>query len=400
VLLGSATAVLPLTIDLYLPALPTIAGDLSSTPVGVQLSLTATVVGIAAGQLAVGTLSDRMGRRAPLLGGFAGYVAASLLCALAWGLTAFLVGRFLQGLFASAGIAVTLAVLRDHVSGPQLSRGVARLLLIRGAGPILAPPLGGLVLVLTGWRGLFVLLAVFGVGVLVALARSLPESLPVAERRQTSAAGIARAYGSLLADRSFVPPALVSALGFSAMFAWIAAGPFVLQGAYGLSEVEYGLVFALAAACVIGTAQVVPRIADRVGPLPLLRLAPALGLVAAGLLAALAVPGQDGTAPLAAVILLVMTAFVAVGATLTLAPSVALSGQPPYRAGQASGLLGVLQFTLGGAVAPAVGALGTGSAFGMAAVMTAAFALAAVMGLVSRVATPAPEDQTATTRTR
>lgn len=385
VLLGSATAVLPLTIDLYLPALPTIADDLASTPVGVQLSLTATVVGIAVGQLVVGTLSDRIGRRAPLLGGFAGYVAASLLCALAWSLPAFLAGRFLQGLFASAGIAVTLAVLRDHVSGPQLSRGVARLLLIRGAGPILAPPLGGLVLVATGWRGLFVMLAAFGVLVLVALARSLPESLPVEERRPTSAAAVADTYGQLLRDRSFVPPALVSALGFSAMFAWIAAGPFVLQGAYGLSTVEYGLVFALAAACVIGTAQVVPRIADRTGPLPLLRLAPLLGVGAA---VALAVLARADAAPLVVVVGLVMVAFVAVGATLTLAPSVALSGQPPARAGQASGLLGVLQFTLGGVVGPLVGVLGTDSAFGMGVVMAGAFAAAAVMGALSRVADP------------
>jgi DHA1 family bicyclomycin/chloramphenicol resistance-like MFS transporter len=380
-LLGSATAVLPLTIDLYLPALPTIAADLGAGPFGLQLSLTATVVGVAVGQLVVGTLSDRVGRRAPLLGGFLGYVVASAACALAPTLPAFLAGRFLQGLFASAGIAVTLAVLRDHVSGPALSRGVARLLLVRGAGPILAPPLGALVLVVTGWRGLFVLLAGFGLLVLGALFRSLPESLPREQRRAVPAAAIARTYAELAVDRSFVFPGLVSALGFAAMFAWLAAGSFVLQGPYGLSELEYGLVFALAAACVIVTAQVVPAIADRTGVLRLLRLSPLLGVGAAGTLAVLA---AVGAAPLAVAVGLVMVTFVAVGATLTLAPSVALSGQPPARAGQASGLLGVLQFTLGGVAGPLVGVLGTGSAFGMAVVMAATFALAAVMGALSR----------------
>ncbi|MGF1662222.1 MAG: Bcr/CflA family efflux MFS transporter [Kineosporiaceae bacterium] len=380
-LLGSATAVLPLTIDLYLPALPTIAADLGGSPPALQLSLTATVVGVALGQPVVGTLSDRVGRRAPLIGGFLGFVVASAACALAPTVPAFLAARFLQGLFASAGIAVTLAVLRDHVSGPHLSRGIARLLLVRGAGPILAPPLGALVLVATGWRGLFALLAGFGLVVLAALIRSLPESLPPERRRAVPAAAIARTYAELLRDRSFVFPGLVSALGFAAMFAWLAAGSFVLQGAYQLSELEYGLVFALAAACVIVTAQVVPGIADRTGALRLLRLSPLLGVAAAGSLAVLA---ALGAAPLAVVVVLVMVAFVAVGATLTLAPSVALSGQPPARAGQASGLLGVLQFTLGGVAGPLVGVLGTGSAFGMAVVMAATFALAAVMGALSR----------------
>lgn len=378
VLLGAATAVGPLTIDLYLPAFPAMAADLRASDAAIQLSLTAVVVGIAIGQVVLGPLADRWGRRPPLLLGFAGYVAASLVVALSTTLPMLLAGRLLQGFMASAGIVVARAVLRDYVSGPALGRALAGLLLVIGVVPILAPVLGSLLVPLTGWRGIFVSLAVLGLALLATLAARLPESLPASQRRPTSVRALAFGYWGLLTDRSFIAPALVSALGFGALFAWLSDGSFLLQGRYGLSEFEYGLVFGLVAAAVISGSQVGSRVMHRFSAPDLMRALAVLGAVASVVLVVLA---STENLPLPTLVGLVVAGNLASGALLPVGATVALTSQPPHRAGQASGLLGVLQFLLAGIAAPLAGLVGSGSALGMAAVMVTAFVVASLVGM-------------------
>lgn len=396
-LLGSATAIGPLTIDLYLPALPVMAEEFDATPAALQLTLTATLIGTALGQLVIGPLSDRYGRRGPVLVGTIAYTLATVLCAVATTLPVLTGGRFLQGFLGSAAVVVARAVLRDYVSGPALGKALAGLFLVMGAGPILAPALGSLLLQVTGWRGVFVALAVYAALVTAVLAVRLPESLPPEARDPVRPRALAGTYASLLVDRSFVAPALVSAFSFAALFAWIAAGSFVLQGAYGLSEVEYGLLFGVTATAVIGGSQIGSRLIAPVGTLRLLRLTPIAGTVASAVLLGLALAGL---APLPVLAGLVMVIFVAVGIAFTVGATAALTGQPPHRAGLASGFVGVVQIVVGGAAAPIVGLLGTGSAVGMAVLMVVGFAAAAVAGALSRVPSvpasrTAPPDATA-----
>ncbi|MGF1662220.1 MAG: multidrug effflux MFS transporter [Kineosporiaceae bacterium] len=384
-LLGTVTAVGPLTIDLYLPALPAMAAEFAVEPAALQLSLTATVLGLALGQLVLGPVSDRLGRRAPLVGGLAAYAAVTVALAFAGSLPALVAGRFVQGFLAAAALVVTRAVLRDHVSGPALGRALAGLVLVMGAGPILAPALGSLLLQVTGWRGVFVALAVLGAATAAAVAVAMPESLPRHRRVAVPVPRLARGYAALAVDRSFAAPALASALSFAALFAYISAGSFLLQGRYGLSETGYGLVFAVTAACVIGGSQVGSRLIERVGAVPLLRAVPVAGAVIAGALVAVTLLGA---AELPVLVGLLMAACAVAGVAMPVGATVALTGQPPQRAGSASGLLGVVQFAVGGLAAPVVGLLGTGSPLGMALVMLLAFVLSALAGRLSRESGP------------
>lgn len=384
-LLGAVTAVGPLTIDLYLPALPALSEEFGADPAAVQLSLSATVAGLALGQLVLGPVSDRLGRRLPLIAGLAGYVAVTVTLAFAATLPLLVAGRFVQGFLAAAALVVTRAVLRDHVSGADLGRALAGLILVMGAGPIVAPALGSVMLTVTGWRGVFVALAVLGTTMAVAVAALMPESLPRGSRVAVPPARLARSYGSLLVDRSFITPALASAFSFAALFAYIAAGSFLLQGTYGLSEVGYGLVFAVTASCVIGGSQIGSRLIERVGMLQLLRVVPLMGLFFAAVLGAVVLAGL---ASLPVFVGLLMAVSLSAGLALPVGSTVALTGQPSHRAGLASGLIGVVQFVVGGTAAPVVGLLGTGSALGMAAVMVVAFAASALMGRLSREAAP------------
>lgn len=388
ILLGAMTAVGPFTIDLYLPAFPDMAADLATSEAAIQLSLTAVFIGIAVGNLVVGPIADRVGRRLPLLVGFAGYSVTSVVIATATIMPVLLGARFVQGLFAAAGMVTSRAILRDHVSGPALARTMAGLMLVMGVVPILAPPLGSLLVGVTGWRGLFVLLTAIGAVLLVLITMRLPESLPPSQRRPMSAGRLVRTYGDLLLDRSFIAPSLVSAFGFAALFAWISDGSFLLQGPdYGLSEIGYGLVFALASAFVIGGSQIGTRVfLPALGEMRTLRGTASFALAACVTLVAFSVVLQP--VPIALLVALVMVVCFAAGILLPVGSTVALSGQAPSRAGQASGLLGVLQFTAGAVAAPLAGVLGTDGPFGMAIVMTAGMALSVALALATRPIAP------------
>ena len=227
-LIGSITIVGPLCIDMYLPALPEISRDLHASASAVQLSLTACLIGIATGQLLFGPISDRLGRRPPLLAGLAGFTIASLACAVAPNIY-FLIGfRLIQGLGGAAGIVIARSIVRDLYSGAALARFFATLMLAIGVGPILAPQIGSWVLAFTIWRGVFVLLAVFGVLLVLSAWWRVPETLPPHNRLSGSVGSTLGTMVMVTRDRVFLGYVLACGLAAGGTFAYIAGSSFVL----------------------------------------------------------------------------------------------------------------------------------------------------------------------------
>ncbi len=261
--LGAFVALGPLTIDLYLPALPTIATDLMTTDAAVQLTLTGTFAGLALGQLVLGPLSDAVGRRKPLLAGTALHVLASLLILLAPTVEVLGVLRVLQGIGSAAGAVVALAVVRDLYSGRAAASLLSRLFLVIGVAPVLAPTLGGELLRFTSWRGLFVVLAVVGTASLVAVALTLPETLDPEHRHPLRLRRTVVDYGRLFRDRAFVGLVLVAGLVIAGLFSYVSGASFVYQDQFGLDEQQFGLLFGAGAVFLIGTTQFNPVLLRR-----------------------------------------------------------------------------------------------------------------------------------------
>jgi MFS transporter, DHA1 family, multidrug resistance protein len=361
VVLGGLTAFGPLSIDMYLPGLPSLRASLDAPAWAVQLTLTACLAGLALGQIVAGPLSDRFGRRRPLLAGVTAYAAASLLCALAPSVLVLVVLRLVQGIAGAAGIVIARAVVRDLHSGAAAARVFSALMLVTGAAPILAPVLGGQVLTVTSWRGVFVVLAGIAVLLVAAAAAVLPETLPPERRRPGGVAGTLQTFARLLTDRGFVGYALACGLAFGAMFAYISGSPFVLQDIYGASAQLFSVMFACNALGLVASSQVNRALVGRVAPRTILRTAVTVQAVAGAALLASVALGL-GIVPIVALLFVVVAS---IGFVMPNATALALADHP-HVAGSASGLLGVLQFSVGAATAPLVGVAGGDTALPMA----------------------------------
>jgi DHA1 family bicyclomycin/chloramphenicol resistance-like MFS transporter len=361
--LGGLSMFGPLSMDMYLPGLPELSRDLHASASAAQLTLTACLAGLALGQLVAGPLSDRFGRRRPVLAGVAIYTLASLLCALAPSVAVLVVLRLLQGLAGAAGIVIGRAVVRDLYAGDAAAKLFASLMLVGGAAPIAAPVLGAQLLHVTSWRGVFVVLAALGAGLLILAAAKFPESLHEDRR-----AGAARPV--LIRDRRFLGYALCSGLIMGAMFAYIAGSPFVLQDIHGLSPQAFSAVFALNGLGIMGATFTSGRLVGRLAPERIL----ALGVAQAGTGAAVLLVGTSSTPLTLAGFFLVVSA---VGLVNPAATTLALADHAAV-AGSASALLGVSQFLIGAAAAPLVGIAGSRSALPMSLTIAALVAAAAL----------------------
>ncbi|HLT60211.1 MAG TPA: multidrug effflux MFS transporter [Microlunatus sp.] len=376
--LGALSALGPLTIDTYLPALPTLTDELSATDAQAQLTLTGVLAGIGIGQLIIGPLSDAVGRRRPLLFGLLGHGLMSVLCALAPTVTMLAVTRTVQGLAGAAVSVVAMAMVRDLFSGLKAAQLLSRLVLVMGIAPILAPSLGGALLQLTSWRGIFVVLAIIAVALVVLAAVALPETLP-AERRLPARIGRSLAsYRTLLTDRLFVIMVGIAGLMFATMFSYISGSPFVLQEKYGLTPQQYGLVFGIIAAGLIGMSQLNPVLVRRFGPVRVLRGGVTMAVLGSLTTLVLAATGTGGLLGLVVPLWFVIAS---AGLSFPNAPAIALS-RHGEAAGAAAALLGSAQFLVGGLAAPLVGALSDGTAVPMTAVMLGTTGLALVLLLV------------------
>lgn len=359
-LLGALTALGPLGVDMYLPAFPAMAAELGASPAAIQRTLAAFLLGMAAGQLVHGPLSDRLGRRLPLFAGMGGFVLASIGCALAASAEALAWLRLAQALTGCAGVVVARAVVRDLCDERGAVRMMSLLMLAMGAAPILAPMLGSLVLVPLGWRAIFWFMALYGAVALAVMAATLPESLPVELRRRDGPAAVVMVYAGILRDRRFLAHALASALPMAGMFAYLVGSPQLLMGTHGLGPTAYGIAFGANAFGLILASQVIARVVRRRAPGWLLPRMLAVQAVA-GLGVLLAVLSGALVPVLATLALFIGM----MGAVLPLASALAMA--PMGRtAGSASALLGTLQFGVGAVVGAVLGTFGGGVTVPMA----------------------------------
>ena len=372
--LGALVALGPLTIDMYLPALPALTADLATTSSTAQLTLTGTLVGLALGQLVIGPLSDALGRRRPLLAGAALHVAASLAITVAPNVAVLGVLRVLQGVGAAAGAVIALAIIRDLYTGRAAATMFSRLMLVMGVAPVLAPTVGGELLRITSWRGLFVALAVYGVLVLVATAWALRESLAPEHRQPAGVGATLRTYGRLLHDRTFVGLVLVAGLTMAGLFGYVAGSSFVFQQQFGLDQQQFGLAFGAGAIFLIAATQLNAYLLRAFEPGTLLLAALVGGAVAGLVLVAAAATGVGG---LAGVLVPMFGVLFAVGLALPNAPALALASHGDT-AGTAAALLGAVQFGVGALVSPLVGILGN-DAVAMGTVVAGGLVLALVV---------------------
>jgi DHA1 family bicyclomycin/chloramphenicol resistance-like MFS transporter len=363
VVLGALQGLGPLALDTYLPALPTIAQDLGASTSATQLTLTATLLGLALGQVVFGPLSDAYGRRRPLLVGLTLYVAASVACAVAPNVQVLIGLRAVQGFAAAAGAVTAMAVARDSSNGNAMARLFSALMLVTGAAPVLAPVLGGQLLLLTSWRGIFAMLAVVGAVLLVVGSLRLPETLPPVARHGGGLPHTLRTFRGLVRDRGFVLPLGTLVLACAGLFGYLAGSPFLLQDVHGLSPRAYSGVFAVNTLGLIALSQVSGRVVHRTGPGVLLLVGTSIcALGGLGLLAS-TLAGAGLVAILPSLFCLVA----GMGLIFPNASTIALS-RHGEAAGSASALIGLGQFLAGAVAAPLVG-VGSNPTVTMAAVL-------------------------------
>ncbi|WP_433559037.1 multidrug effflux MFS transporter [Pseudonocardia xinjiangensis] len=387
--LGGLSSFGPLALDLYLPALPQLADELGVPDASAQLSLSLCMIGLALGQLLVGPLTDRVGRRRPLLVGVAVFVVATGLCALAPSIETLLVLRLLTGLAGGAGLVVARAMVRDLYDGDAAARVFALLMLVNGTAPIVGPVLGGQLLRFTDWRGVFGALALIGVVLLVA-ALTQRETLPPADRRAGGLRATAVVLREVSRDRTFLLPSLVLGLGMCAMFTYIAMGSFVLQDAGALdgalSPQTYAVVFAVNGLGIVLAGRVSAALVGRVGPRRLVGAGVVIALVAAVALLVGALASRSVWALLVPLLVLVSCT----GLLLPNATALALAGQGG-RAGTASALLGLLQFTFAAVVPPLASLGGVTAAVMAVTILATALAAALVFLAMRRAHVPVPD---------
>jgi DHA1 family bicyclomycin/chloramphenicol resistance-like MFS transporter len=385
VVLGLLTIFGPISMDLYLPVLPALTAELRSTTSVAQLTITACLLGLAIGQVVAGPMSDRFGRRKPLIIGVIAYTVTSVLCALSPTVETLILARFVQGLAGAVGIVIAQAAGRDVYSGGKLIRYYGRLTVLGGLAAIIGPVIGGQLAAVTDWRGVFLFLAAVGVAILVASLVVFRETLPQDRRITGGLSHTLNDFRRLLADRMFVGAVLITGFTYAAIFAYLSGATYILQGMYGLSPQGYSFAFGLNSLGFVIFGFISGRLAEHWserGTLALglaMALAGALGLLATALL----------HLPLIAIILSLFTMVSGVAVTSPPATSLALKEYPDI-AGTASSLLGLARFSFGGLAAPLVGIGGANDPVPFGIVAAAAAAAAALcLGLVRRRPTPA-----------
>ncbi|MCX4688926.1 multidrug effflux MFS transporter [Kitasatospora purpeofusca] len=393
VVLGGLVALGPLTTDLYLPGLPAIADDLVAEPAAVQLTLTFSMFGVAAGQLIFGPLSDRFGRRPPLLVGLVVYTLASIVCVIAPDLTTLIAARFVQGAAGAAGLVIGRAVARDRFEGVAMIRFLASITLISGLAPILAPLFGAQMLRFTSWRGTFGALAALGLLLTLVAFAALRETLPPSARRGGGLSGTLRTMGGLLRNMPFLGLLLTSTFAFGALFGYISGSSVVLQHVYHVSPQTYSLLFGLNSVAIVGATQLNGRVlAPRFTAGALMRTGLAV-MIAAGVSLVLVTAVWDlGLVAVCASLFVMMASL---GMVLPNSAARALSLVAPQSAGSASALLGTGTFLCGAVVAPLSSLGGSPSAVLLAVVVLSCAVLSAASYLLLlRPARTVPADAT------
>ncbi|ABK02735.1 DHA1 family bicyclomycin/chloramphenicol resistance-like MFS transporter [Arthrobacter sp. PvP102] len=370
-LLGALTALGPFTIDLYLPAFPALEASLGVSEAEVQLTLTGTTVGFALGQLVVGPLSDKFGRRLPLILATALHITASLGAALSTDLATLGLFRVVMGIGAAGGGVVAMAMVRDLFTGYAMVRMFSRMALVNGLAPILAPVIGSQLLLVMPWPGIFYFLAGYGTLVITAAILLVRETLP-RELRGKSGLTAGQRYKLLFSDRIFVGLLLLGGMNFAGLFAYLSASPFLFQDVYGFSPQEYGLLFGINSLGIVAGVQTSSRVIRRVPPQWILACSTAWMF----LMAVLIVIFDQLGLGLWGVMVPLWFYILGTGFTFPCVQVLALS-KHGAQAGTAASLLGAATFMMAGIVSPVVGWFGDISATVMGGVQATSILLAA-----------------------
>lgn len=367
----------PISMDLYLPALPALTAELGAKTSTAQLTVTACLLGLAAGQLVAGPLSDCFGRRKPLLIGVTAYVIVSALCAMSPSVEVLVLARLVQGVAGGVGIVIAQAAGRDVYDGGRLIRFYGRLTVIGGFAAIVGPLVGGALSAVMDWRGLFQVLAVIGAAILAWVVVGFGETLPAGSRTPSGFGQVGRDMRVLFRDRGFVGAVVVQGFVYAALFAYLSGATYVLQGVYGLSPQQYAMAFGLNSAGFMAFGYLAGRSSERWSITGTLMVGLAMCAAGAGGILTAGITHLPLPAVMVSLLLLVS------GTAVTSPPSttIALAGYPTI-AGAASSFLGAARFALGGVAAPLVGLAGALSILPLGLVTAAAIILAAATALV------------------
>jgi MFS transporter, DHA1 family, multidrug resistance protein len=381
-LLGSLGLLGPFTIDTYLPSFPTIVKDYDTTASLVQVSLTTCLLGLGLGQLVIGPMSDVQGRRKPLRTFLFLYLIASVICAFAPNIYAFIGARFIQGFAAAGGLVISRAIVRDLYSGRELTKFFSLLMLVGNLGPIVAPIAGAIILAFTDWSGVFLVLSCIGIVLVLMVSWKLEETLPKEKRVPSDFSQVVKNFGSLFRDREFTGYAFTQGLIVAGIFAYVSGIPFVYQNIYGVSPQVFSLLFGVNGVALIIGSQLVGRLADFISEKTFLKI----GLFTANIAGAVLLAALLLKAPLIAVAIPIFLFIGSLAVISSTSFTLAMEKQG-HIAGSASALLGLLPFVLGSLTAPLVGIAGEYTAIPMGVIMfaTSFFALLIYFGVVQKV---------------
>lgn len=353
--LGLLAAFGPLSLDMYLPALPRVADDLSTSASYAQLSLTACMIGLAVGQIIVGPISDVTGRKKPLFIVLIGYALFSYFAARAATIEWLIFFRFIQGFCGGAGAVLSRAISSDLYKGKDLTKFLAVLMLVNGLAPVLAPVLGGVILSISTWHTVFYILAIYGV-LMVLLALTLEESLPKYNRNEGALKSIWKDFKLLLTNKAFVTMLMLQSLTYGVLFSYISGSPFITQKIYDMNAQQFSYLFALNGIGLIVFSQLTAKLVNKMDELKILKLGQNIQLVGM-ILTVIVLVLHLPVWMLCAAFFLMITPVSMIGTTgFSIAMQVQNQG-----AGSASAILGLMQFLIGGILSPLVGVMGESS---------------------------------------
>jgi MFS transporter, DHA1 family, multidrug resistance protein len=344
IVLGLLAAVGPFAIDMYLPALPTIAADLKASTAATQMTLMAFFLAFGLCQIVYGPVSDMVGRKPPLYVGLAFFTTGSIGCGVAPSIAWLIAFRFVQGIGAASVMVIPRAIIRDLHTGIEATRLMSLVMLVLSVSPILAPLTGSALIVPFGWRAVFVAVTVVAVAGIALLALFLPETRPAGDRVPVSVGSVLGGFWQLLRDRHFLGLTFIGALGMSSFFAFLASSSFVYIEHFGLTTIEYSVAFSANAVGFIGASQFAARLGARFGMARVVNAAVLLCAAFASILFAATAAGIDS---LAVLIALLFAAFACLGLVIPATMVLALEDHGPI-AGMASALGGTLQMVTGG----------------------------------------------------
>lgn len=357
IILGALTAIGALSIDMFLPGLPQLRSDFSTTTSNAQLTLSLFMIGLALGNLFIGPISDALGRKNPLIIAMIIFTLASIAIVFTTNIWLMVLLRFIQGFCGGAGAVISRAISSDLYSGKQLTKFLAVLMLVNGIAPVIAPTLGGIILSFSTWRMVFVILTIFGVCMVIGSLFKLNESLPIERRDQAHIGAIFKNFSLLVVKPKFVLPMLIQGFTFIMLFSYISASPFITQSIYHLSALHFSWMFAGVGITLIFSSQLTGKLVDYINQQTLLRALTVIQIIGVIWVTITLVSHLHIVALIIGFIILVAP----VTGVATLAFSIAMN-ERTGGSGSASSLLGLVQSLFGGLVTPLVGLAGETSA--------------------------------------